>query len=279
MRLFPKYGRKAELQAVCVGQTELKKLITGLRKAIKENKTKEFLIKNPKSILVLRIALGLSQATFIQKLKRKISQVALIRHEKGRSKHINKLLVKELIKYIPDKLDDKSILKTYKKFEQMKKGLHMTSERARKLNKIWVNKTSKTQRKAWGRMGAIKTNTQLKLTFQEKQVKKILDSFHFRYEIHNQIETKLLDMNIDFIILEKNKPKCFIEVTDRRHDLAIVCQAYAYRCRLLKEKYPNVKVGIIINNIPLFIEKILQNEFDFVIDSSSIKNLNRLLQF
>lgn len=260
-------------------QSELKKLARRFQKAIENDEAEKFLAENPKSVLVLRFALGLSQTAFIQRLKNKISQVALIRHEKGRSKRINKKLAKELIKHMPANLDENLIVKNYKRFEDMKKGLYMTSERARKLNKVWIRKTSENQRKEWGRMGAIKANMQPRLTFQENRIKKVLDSLGLQYKVHEQIKTNLLDMNIDFAIFEKNKPKYFIEATERKHDLAILCQAYAYRCRLLKESYPNAKVGIIINNIPLFAENLLQNEFDFVIESASIKNLGRLLQF
>ena len=40
---------------------------------------------------------------------------------------------------------------------------------------------------------------------------------------------------------------------------------YAYRCRLLKEKYSKAKIGIIIKEVPLLGKQIIKNEFDFLL--------------
>ena len=257
-------------------ESELKELTLRFQKSKEIDK---FLQENPKSILVLRLALNLSQKQFLQKTYHAISQVALIRHEKGRSKRMNFKLAKRLAELVPIYLEQDAIIRNYRKFNSMKTGSHMTSTRAKELQSIWKQKTKKTQWQEWGRKGAIVTNSQDRLTEQEKQVKKILDSMNLVYKTHHQTKTKLVDMNIDFVIFDKNKPKYFIEVTERKHDLSILCQAYAYRCRLLKDTYPNTKVGIIINEIPLSAKKIVENEFDFILNSNSIQNLSKFLQF
>lgn len=63
--------------------SELKEQILRLKQA---SDIKKHLQGNPRSILVIRLGLGLSQREFIRELGNKISQVALIKHEKGRSK-------------------------------------------------------------------------------------------------------------------------------------------------------------------------------------------------
>src|SRR3989338_6651136 len=259
-------------------QSELKELTLRFEK--NRHMAEKFLQQNPKSILVLRLALGISQKEFLKKINNEISQVALIRHEKGRSTRMNSKLVKELSSHVPEHLDSRIVIRNYKKFNDMKNGLHMTSERAKQLHAVWKQKTKRTQWQEWGRKGAMITNSQDRLTEQEKQVKSILDQVaNISYKIHYQTKTKFISMNIDFVLFEKGKPKFFIEVTERKHDLSILCQAYAYRCRLLKERYPNAKVGIIIKEVPFSAKKIIENEFDFILNSNSIQNLSKFLQF
>ena len=260
-------------------ESELKELTLRFQESIKKNSSEKFLQESPNAILALRLALGLSQKQFIKRIENKISQVTLIKHEKGRSSRINSYLIKELVKLVPNFIDQNIVIQNYRKFESMKKGNHMTSERAKELHNIWKKKTTRIQWQEWGRKGALKANTQQRLTKQEKSVKQILDKSPFNYKIHTQVKTKILNMNIDFVIFDKNKPKYFIEVTERKHDLSILCQAYAYRCRLLKETYPSSKTGIIISEIPFSAKKVIENEFDFMLNSNSIQNLSKFLQF
>ncbi|MDI6722054.1 MAG: hypothetical protein QMD97_00735, partial [Candidatus Aenigmarchaeota archaeon] len=122
-------------------ESELRELTQKFQNALKENNIENFLQKNPKGIIIIRMSLGLSQKDFIQKIKNRISQAALIKHEKGRSSRMNFRLLKELLNHIPKFIDSNKIIESYKKFESMKKGAHMTTERARELHDIWKNKT------------------------------------------------------------------------------------------------------------------------------------------
>lgn len=256
---------------------ELRELTLRLKQA---SDIKKHLQRNPQSILVIRLSHGLSQTDFIQKMEKKISQVSLIKHEKGRSKRMNSRIIKELMKHLPKTLDENSIVANFRKFESMKKGAHMTSQRARELHRIWKKKTRREQWQEWGRKGAFKSNSQGRLTEQEKKIQKVLDSLAMKYSIHKQVRTKILNMNVDFVITDKKgNPKLFIEATERKHDLPILCQAYAYRCRLIKEAYPKAKVGIVLNELPYSSAQIVKNEFDFILNSDSINNLSKFLQF
>jgi len=258
---------------------ELKELTLKFKEAYISGQVEEFLQQNPKCILVIRYALGLSQKQFIRKLNKRISQVALIKHEKDRSKRINSKLIKDLVEILPRDINVSRVLRNQQKFESMKRGAHMTTERAKVLYKIWRGKIKKEQLQRWGRKGALKTNSRQKLTEQEKQIRNILSSMNLTYKIHYQTKTKIMNMNIDFVVFQKNKPKYFIEATQRKHDLQIICQAYAYRCRLLKERYRKAKIGIVIGDVPLSMKTILKNEFDFVINSDSLQSLSKFLQF
>lgn len=259
-----------------MNQTELEELAQKFQSALENRNLEKFLQETPKSVLILRLSLCLSQRQFIRRLRSRISQVMLIRHERGLTKKLRKETVNELLKIIPRKINIKTVLSNHRKFQEMKQGYHMTPERAKKLHKIWQQKTTKKQRQEWGRLGAIKANTQQRLTNQEQKVKEILDSSNLKYEIHKQVNTKITTINIDFVVYRDNIPY-FIEVTKRKHDIPILCQAYAYRSRILKEKYPNSKVVILIDNIPLYINNILNQEFDFVLNSNSINKLSKFL--
>ena len=260
-------------------ESELAELTLRFQEACKSSLGREFLQQNPKTVFVIRLALGLSQKKFMQKINNGISQVTLIKHEKGRSSRMNSSLIGELVKLLPARLNVEIVIRNYRKFESMKNGSHMTAQRARELHEIWEKRTNKKQRQEWGRKGALKTNSGQRLTEQEKHVKEILDRLGCTYKIHYQTKTKILNMNIDFVVFHDGKPKYFIEVTERKHDLPILCQAYAYRCRLLREAYHQAKIGLIIKEVPFSAKQIVEKEFDFMINSNSIQNLSKFLQF
>lgn len=208
---------------------ELRELILRFQKEIKEESALNYIRHNPKTLLILRMSLDLSQKQFIEKLNKKISQAALIRHEKGRSFRINNDFMNEIAKLLPISIDAEKIMKNYLKFESMKKGSHMTTKRAQELYKMSLKNFNKTKLSEWGRNGALITNTKQRLTRQERKIKTI--------------------------------------------------QAYAYRCRLLKESYPRCKVGVIITDVPTSAKKIIENEFDFILKPDMAGDLSKFLQF
>ena len=260
-------------------QKDIEKLAKDLKNSVEEGEVIDFFQKNPRGILVARMALGLSQRELIKKMGRKISHPMLIRHETGNSGLMRKSLAESISKILPRKIKISEIISNHKKFSDMKKGYHMTPERARKLQKLSLLATTRKQRQIWGNMGAKKSNANQRLTEQERKISEVLKNLGFNFKTHQNIETNLIDMNVDFVIYKKNAPICFVEATERKHDMQILCQAYAYRSRVLKENFPNSKICILIKEIPLTAENILRNEFDFVSTDlkSFLKFLNRNL--
>lgn len=261
---------------------ELVKLTQELVEAIKERKVNEALQKNPNIILPLRLSLGMSQKQFLRNMKNPFSQVSLINYENGRRKRMIRKNAALIFKQANNiKPHARVVIENYKKFNDMKKGKHMTKERGKELHRIWMEKTTRTQREKWGRLGASITNRNPKLTIQEKIIKKAIESNlskEFVVEMHKEIEADHNRFNIDFVIYSKDKPLCFIESTARRHDLTILSQAYAYRKRVLSEKYPNTKFVMIADILPSFAKQILKNEFDIVSQTNNLENFLVLLK-
>lgn len=256
---------------------ELDSLMGILRSGVEKSTLKKDLQKNPRLILPLRLSLGLSQKRFIEKTGRSLSQVSLIRYEKGARKTVPFSKTEKIVDLIDlSEIRIEEIWTNYKKFEKMRNG-HLTPEKARDLNKLWRNKFTTEDRESWGRKGAEITNSKQKFTEQEKKIKTILDLSHTEYITHKEINTKVLPINIDFVVCKNSVPKIFIECTERKHDLHILSQAYAYRSRLLKEIYEDSKTIIILGKTPLFAKRIFEKEFDYVIENSELEKLNPVL--
>lgn len=261
---------------------ELVKLTQELVEAMKKGKVDEALQKNPSIILPLRLTLGMSQKQFLRNMNNPFSQVSLINYENGRRKRMIRKNAASISKQASNiKPHARTVIKNYKKFNDMKKGKYMTKERGKELHRIWMEKTTRTQREKWGRLGASIANKKLKLTVQEKIIKNIIESNlskEFEVEIHKEIEADYNRFNIDFVIYSKDNPLCFIESTARRHDLTILSQAYAYRKRVLSEKYPNAKFVMIVDILPSFAKQILKKEFDIVSQTNNLENFLVLLK-
>jgi transcriptional regulator with XRE-family HTH domain len=257
---------------------QMERLISELESVVKQHKLADGLQKNPRMILPLRLSLGMSQLQFLNGLNNPISQPTLIKYEKGNKKGISPKTSKSIADAIPlSEINFSRVWEMYKKFDDMKRGKYMTKERGQKLQKLWLQKTTKEQREKWGRKGALTTNNKQRLTAQENEIKNILNikvPGNMNYKIHQQIPTDILSINIDFVVYKEGKPIYFIEATTRKHDLDILCQAYAYRKRLLAEKYPYSKSMIIIDELPSFAKRILESEFDFVFTTSQFRDFN-----
>ncbi|MFQ6009555.1 MAG: hypothetical protein ACE5J7_00310 [Candidatus Aenigmatarchaeota archaeon] len=249
-------------------KSELMELSKALRLATKAGEVEKLLAIKPGSVFALRLAAGLSQRQFLRRLKYALSHTMLIKHEKGKTKRMRKSLAKTIARYAPKNIDIKTIDMNYKKFESMKHGVHMTSERAKQLQKLSLKVTSRSQRQAWGRLGAMKTNSMQRLTSQEKDIAAVLDKLKFSYKIHKLVKNPLINMNVDFVIYKNSRPVCFIEATNRRHDLPVLYQAYAYRNRVLKEIYPKALFVIVSSLLPLMVKEIVKREFDYVAKSA-----------
>lgn len=254
---------------------EFDRLLESLSEGAEKSTLKTDLQNNPKLILPLRLSLELSQSQFIEKIGRSLSQVSLIRYERGLRKSIPFSKIEKILNAI-DLSEMEKAWTNYKKFEDMKNGC-LTTEKARQLNRLWYDKYTREEREAWGRSGAEITNSKQKFTEQEKKIKSILDSSRTEYMAHVNIITGIMPINIDFVVYRNRIPGIFIECTERKHNLNILSQAYGYRSRLLKEMHRDSKTIIVINNIPLFAKKIFEKEFDFVIENGELQKLNLVL--
>lgn len=257
---------------------DLQKLTKELQQIILKEEFTEKLQKNPKLVMPIRLSLNLSQREFIKKVG--ISQATLINYEKGKSKRISEKKAEKIKKILSNhEISYDKIIKNYNKFQDMKKGKLMTSDRARELQKIWQKKTSKKQRSEWGSKGARITNKKIKHTEQEKLIVDLLNKNSINHKTHIDLTTDKLKINVDFVIFKEDKPHKIIEVTERKGNLYEYSLSYCYKSLLIKEKYPYIKTIFIgSNDISESSKRLLKNEFDHVIKISEIQKNLHLLQ-
>jgi hypothetical protein len=259
-------------------ENKLPELVTKTVKMIEEKGLLETLEKFPQSLLIIRLSLGKSQREFIKLLHNSISQPILIKHEKGKTQRMTKKQankISKILEKIPFELKIERVVENFKKFKNMQKG-HLTSEKARKLQKIWVKKTTTEQRKLWGKLGTEKAKKG-KLTFSERRVKKILEELKLPHKVHEQfIIDEKLSFNVDFLI-DKGK-KIVIEVTERLNNLTLAAQALSFRSLLIKQIHPEVvTICIIPAKITLMGKEVLNRSFDKVLSLSELNNLKDFL--
>ena len=90
----------------------------------------------------------------------------------------------------------------------------------------------------WGRKGGLITASKQKLTKQENEIKKILDNFNIKHEVHSRVKGKNRDYIVDFFINLK-KEKIIIEATNQTHK----SQLGIYNKSLdLKKRAENIKL-------------------------------------
>lgn len=246
-----------------------------MNKAIKKQKVERFIAMKPEAVLIIRLSLGLSQREFVKLLNGKLSQVTLVKYEKGNANKIQAHIAKNVASIAPKRLKVDAVLRNYKRFSMMHRG-YMPRGRARKLQELSLKKTTKMQRKLWGRLGAMKANAKQRPTEQEMQIQNLLEKLKISYTTHELIESSGLKFNIDFVIRKGNRI-CFLEVSKRKHDISILAQAYGYRSRVLRETYPRAKFVAIFDEIPLGPSEILNKEFDLISDSNSLKVVEEFL--
>lgn len=228
-------------------ERDLAKLVVKTKQLIK-NKGIEETIKNfPQSLLVIRLALNKSQRKFIRLLKNLLTQPMLIKHENGKTKRMTKKLarnISEILSKFKIEFNKKKILANFRKFSNMQKG-HLTSERARKLHKIWMKKTTNEQRRLWGKMGARIAIKKARLTPSENKIKKILEELKLQHITHHPIKIdEKLTLNVDFFI--ENEKKVIIEVTEKQNNLTVAAQALAFRALQIRQANPNILIVCIV---------------------------------
>ena len=259
---------------------KLRQLIGELKSVRSKQDFMDRLRRNPKLVLPIRLSFNLSQKDFIKKVK--VSQVTLIKYEKGRSKQMsrnNAEIVSNLFPFQDLSLDYKRIKDNYNKFNEMKSGKLMTTERARELQLIWQEKTTKQQKSSWGSEGARLTNKKARHTKQERLIIDLLKENKVNYKTHLDIATKNLILNADFVVYRDNKPFLVIEVTERESNLYEYSLSYCYKARLLREEYPEIKTIFIgSDNLSESSKNLLKNEFDSVLTMSKSSEILHLVQ-
>ena len=259
---------KRDLHGIIVKTEQLLKKL-GLAKTLE---------KFPKSLLVFRLSLDKSQRDFLNHVNNCLSHPTLIKHENGRSNRMTSNISSQIEKTLGKdfQINKNKVLENFEKFEGMQKG-HLDSKKGKELQKIWVKKTTREQRKKWGRLGAVKTNKNIKLTRSENLIKKILNELEIKHRIHEQIKIdKKLSFNVDFLI--EMEREIIIEVTERQTQLTTKAQAIAFRSRLIKEKNNNLSFIVVVpDNITLLGEEVLNRSCDKVFKISEIEDFKKFL--
>lgn len=262
-----------------IDKDNLARLVVKTKEMIRKKSLEEMLTEFPQSLLVIRLSMGKSQREFIKLLKNRITQPALIKHENGKTKKMTKKLAKKLSQILSKlniKIDEKTVIENFEKFKEMQKG-HLTSEIARKLQKKWLAKTSTEERKRWGKLGALKALSKVRLTKSELNVKKILEELRVPHKVHEFVEIdETLSFNVDFLI-EKPK-KIIIEVTEKQNNLTITAQSIAFRALEIKNKDPNlIFISIIPPTMSLMGREVLKRTCDKVFTTNQMFELKEFL--
>jgi hypothetical protein len=262
-----------------INKDNLAKLVVKTKEMIAEKSLEEMLTEFPQSLLVIRLSIGKSQREFIKLVRNRITHPILIKHENGKTKKMTRQLAKKLSQILSKlniRIDDKTVIENFEKFKEMQKG-HLTSEIARKLQKKWLMKTSTEQRKRWGKLGALKALSKIRLTKSELGVKKILEELGVSHKIHEFVEIdEKLSLNVDFLI--ENPKKVIIEVTEKQNNLTITAQSIAFRALEIKNKNPNlIFISITSPNMSLMGREVLKRTCDEVFTTNQMPKLKEFL--
>lgn len=261
-----------------IEEKDLLELVEKTRSLIREEGLEETIQKFPQSILTIRLSLGKSQKGFTKLLGGFLTQPILIKHEKGETKWMTKPLAKKVSEILTKEkfhLDLSKIIRAFRKFKGMQKG-HLTSEEARQLQKIWMRKTTKEQRKLWGKAGAEVATKKARATFLESKISELLEKLKISFKIHEplKIDDKLT-LSVDFLVEEK----VIIEVTEKQHGLTMHAQALAFRAMQIKQKHPKlITVCIVPEKMTPMGTEVLKRTFDKVFSITTLSDFEDFLQ-
>jgi transcriptional regulator with XRE-family HTH domain len=220
------------------------------------------LIRNPKLLKHIRVALGLSQIQFARLLGTKQSTLSAL--ERGKIKTLSMKTAEKIGKRI--KLEKISF---FSKNEVRKQAAEIASR-----GKFKGEYARKMALKAHSK-NAIKSAQAQKLTTQEKKIEELLKRNSFQYEIHPVIETGGVSFVADFAI---NKKGCKIileakNLKTRYRIKAQICEL-AYKATRIKRFHKNVKMIAVINGKLMQSEKkILSDEFDVVFNENEERKI------
>lgn len=258
----------------------LLQLTKHVKKAIVEDNLLNKLCQNPQLVLPMRLVLNLTQRKFVQLTN--ISQNTVIKYERNRAKSMNKKNAETIFNLFSKRKSNvnyQKILRTYNKFKSMQKGKHMTSKRAKELQKIWQQKTTREQKSLWGRKGAEITNKKQRLTIQEKKIIELLERGNLVYKSHYEIPLEKKKINVDFALFKNENLNVIIEVSDRKSNLYEYSLACCYKAYLLRQKYSKIKLLFVSSNqLTPSSKELLENEFDYVLKMSEASRILHLIQ-
>jgi len=261
-----------------IEEKDLLELVERTRSLIHEEGLEETIQKFPQSILAIRLSLSKSQKGFTKLLGGLLTQPILIKHERGETKWMTRPLAKKVSEILTKEkshLDPQKIVKVFRKFRGMQKG-HLTSEEARQLQKIWMKKTTKEQRKLWGKAGAEVATKRARATFLESKISKLLEKLKISFKIHERLKIDdKLALSVDFLVEEK----VVIEVTEKQHGLTVHAQALAFRAIQIKQKHPKlITVCIIPEKMTPVGTEVLKRTFDKVFSTTTLSDFESFLQ-
>lgn len=263
-------------------ELEFQKKYKEFKQIFKKKGLAKALYEIPQGLLFIRLSMNKSQREFIKLLDNVITQVSLIRYERGEWKKIKKKLHKICNKLLKREIklpNWKVLWKRYKNFKRMQKG-HLTSERGKLLQQLWIRKTTKEQRKLWGLQGALVANKKAKFTRSEAKIRNLLFSSGVtQVKTHENVPiSRDIILNVDFTFNLNSRP-VFIEVCERRNNLFVICEALALRSILLKERFPNsITVCVVHKKVPLMGRKILEKFFNVVVLIDNLQKLENFLK-
>lgn len=227
---------------------------------------------NPKTLLLLRLASGMPQKQFCASSG--ITRSALTHYELGISKSMKSdNLTKALVwlKKMQNSLDfsEDTIIRNYRN--------------------LWRLAREGQQAEALRRYGrsAFKTRKPNK---SEETILNLLVKNDFRFQREGFIEFDGLPFFFDFILPDAKNPKSIIEskkvsgTKNRNFRIIMYRIAYeiGYKSRLLKEKYPGIKIAVILesenNGLPERVIRILKKEVDYFLHNAPETEMNHLFK-
>ncbi len=266
------------------GLPDLESLYKYVIERLKERESiAEILQKNPRTLLIFRLALNKSQREFLNLLNRKISQVTLVKYEGGKRRSMKKEIAEEiskiLVQHVPEDFPSlEEIVETFKNFKSMQKRGRLTQERAKELNKKWQEKTTQKQRRLWGVKGAYKSLSVQRETYSERKIREILDNLGLPYERNKEIKYENVSLFPDFF-LSLNKMPIIIEVTHKTHNLLVYAQSLCFRAIIYKNIFPNsFLISIVPEKMSYTGLELLKKFYDKIIFSERIDELEKFLR-
>lgn len=234
--------------------------------------SEEFLVKHPQLLFVIRLACGMSQRIFSNKVN--FDRSALVHSELGISKTMKISNVKKIYPNLLELIEkanfsENSVLENYNKFlYQASKG--QPPEKLR----FFGRRALKYKRP----------------TKQETRITKILESQQISFEKEGILTLDGMEFVFEFLTPNSKNPEFIIECknaeTKNKRNLKIVGYRIAYeigyKSYLIRKNYPKTKIAVVIDHnqqsFPERVNKILEQETDVLLVNPTEKEISSKLK-